>query len=72
MPAEKLTTDALIALFEAKATAPPPESSRMLVRHLQCKESLAAARYLAEAVDRYVGSDSQMLSVPTELLPPLG
>ena len=46
------TTDDLMALFAAKATAPPPESSRLLVRHFQCKESLKAAQCLTEAMDR--------------------
>lgn len=43
-----MTTEDLIALFAAKATAPPPQSSLILVRHLQCKESLELARILAE------------------------
>ena len=69
----KVTTAAdLLALFAAKATAPPPESSQMLVRHFQCKESLAAAQYLTEAMDRYAAGDGHPLHVPTELLPPLG
>ena len=69
----KVTTAAdLLALFAAKATAPPPETSQMLVRHFQCKESLAAAQYLTEAMDRYAAGDSQPLQAPTELLPPLG
>jgi hypothetical protein len=69
----KVTTAAdLLALFAAKATAPPPESSQMLVRHFQCKESLKAAHCLTEAMDRYTVSDGQPLPVPTELLPPLG
>lgn len=62
----------LIAFFKKKATAPPPESNRMLARHLQCKESLAAAQYLTEAMERYPGADSQPLAVPSSLLPPLG
>jgi hypothetical protein len=66
-----MTPETLIALFEARATAPPPESSQMLVRHLQCKESLAVSRAVAEASDRYVGNDSQLLTAPTECLPPL-
>lgn len=66
-----MTPEALIALFEAKAAAPNPESSQMLVRHLQCKESLAISRAVAEAIDRYVGNESQLLTAPTELLPPL-
>jgi hypothetical protein len=66
-----MTPEALIALFEAKAAAPNPESSQMLVRHLQCKESLAISRAVAEAIDRYVGNESQLLTAPTEFLPPL-
>ena len=71
MTTPRMTVEELITLFETKATAPPPESSRLLVRHLQCKESLAVSRAVAEAIDRYVGNDSQLLTPPTELLPPL-
>ena len=66
-----MTSDALIALFEGKASAPPPESNQMLARHLQCKASLAVSRSLVEAMDRYAGNESQLISGPTELLPPL-
>lgn len=59
-------------MFEAKATAPPPQASLILVRHLQCKESLAVAKIVAEAMDRYAGNESQPLVVPTDLLIPLG
>jgi hypothetical protein len=73
MRAQVTTAEGLIAMFEAKATAPPPpESSQMLVRHLQCKESLAVAKLLVEAMDRYVGSENPPLAVPTDLLIPLG
>ena len=69
----KVTTAAdLLALFAAKAAAPPPESSQMLVRHLQCKESLKAAHCLTEAMDRYDAGEAHPLPTPTELLPPLG
>ena len=69
----KVTTAAdLLALFAAKATAPPPETSQMLVRHFQCKESLKAAQCLTEAMDRYAAGDGHPLPAPTELLPPLG
>lgn len=71
MPAQVTTAEDLIAMFEAKATAPPPESSQILVRHVQCKESLAVVKLLTEAMDRYVGSENQPLAVPTDLLPPL-
>jgi hypothetical protein len=69
---EAMTKDALIALFEAKAEAPPPESNIILARHFQCKESLTVARFLTEAMDRYAGDDSRPLAMPAELLPPLG
>ena len=72
MKTPRMTVEELIALFETKASAPPPESSRILVRHLQCKESLAAAQFLTEAMDRYAGDDSRPLAVPADLLPPLG
>jgi hypothetical protein len=66
-----MTAEELVAVFAAKAAALPPESSQMLVRHLQCKESLKLARMLTEAMDRYTANDSQQLAVPTDLLPPL-
>jgi hypothetical protein len=72
MPPEAITKEALIALFEAKAMALPPESSIILARHLQCKESLTVARILTEAMNRYAGDDSRPLAAPRELLPPLG
>jgi hypothetical protein len=66
-----MTPEDLIALFAAKAGAPPPETSQALVRHLECKESLALARFVYEAMDRYTGNNSQPLPAPAELLPPL-
>lgn len=70
MPRE-MSAEELIALFKAKATTPPPESSQMLVRHLQCKESIELSRCLSEAIGRY-GDEHHPLVVPSELLPPLG
>lgn len=61
----------LIAWFAAKASAPPPETSQALARHLQCKESIALARLVTEAIDRYTTNSSQLLPAPTEILPPL-
>jgi hypothetical protein len=47
----RVTTAAnLLEVFAAKAAAPPSESSQMLVRHLQCEESLNAADCLTEEV----------------------
>jgi hypothetical protein len=66
-----ISAEELIALFEAKATTPPPESSQMLVRHLQCKESVELSRSLSEAARRH-GGDQHPLAAPSALLPPLG
>ena len=71
MPKPPMTAEELIAFFAAKATALPPESSRTLVRHLQCKESLELARVVTEAIDRYAANDSEQLAAPADLLPPL-
>jgi len=72
MSAPPMTPEELIALFAAKATAPPPEASQLLVRHLKCKESVALAHLVSEAMDRYTAPNNQPLPAPTELLPPLG
>ena len=72
MAAPTMSPEKLIALFAAKAAAPPPETSQALARHLQCKESLKLSHCVAAAVDRYAAGDSSPLPVPTELLPPLG
>ena len=65
-----MTTEDLLNLFLQKATESPPESSQMLVRHLQCKESIKAAQSLTEALDRFAGRDDHPLSAPPELLAP--
>jgi hypothetical protein len=72
MPAPPMTPEQLIALFAAKAAAPPPEASQLLVRHLKCKHSVDLAHMVSEAMGRYTAPNSQPLSAPTELLPPLG
>ncbi len=72
MPSKVTTAADLLALFAAKATAPPPESSQMLVGHFQCKESLKATHCLTEAMDRHTASEGHPLRAPTELLHPLG
>ena len=71
MAASTMNPEELIALFAAKAAAPPPETSQALARHLQCKESIALARIVIEAIDQYATNSSQALTAPTELLPPL-
>ena len=72
MAAPPLTPEELITLFAAKATAPPTEANQLLVRHLQCKESVDLVRSVFEAMDRYTETGSQRLQTPIELLPPLG
>jgi hypothetical protein len=72
MPGKTITVAELLALFAAKAAAPPPETSRMLARHLQCKQSLQLSYCLAAAMDRYAAAESLPLSTPRDLLPPLG
>jgi hypothetical protein len=71
MAAPKMTPEDLIALFAVRATAPPPETSQALARHLQCKESIALARMVSEAINQYAADRDQSLPAPTELLPPL-
>ena len=51
MIAPTMSPEELIALFAAKAAAPPPETSQALARHLQCKESIALARMVTEAIN---------------------
>jgi hypothetical protein len=67
-----MTREELVALFATKASAPPPEANKLLVRHLQCKESIRLAGAVRQAMDRFTDSDSMPLSTPSELLPPLG
>ena len=71
MSPPSMNPEELIALFAAKAAAPPPETSQALARHLQCKESIALARYVTEAIDRYAANSGQLIPAPTEILPPL-
>lgn len=67
-----MTREELAALFLAKAFETPPEANQILARHLQSKESRALSSAIAEAVQRYAGTDKTPLPAPTELLPPLG
>jgi hypothetical protein len=71
MPWSETTREELVAVFAMKATAPPPEANKLLVRHLQCKESIQLAGAVRQAMDQHVGTDSVPLSTPSELLPPL-
>ena len=72
MPRAKMKLDELVALLAAKAGAPPTEDNKLLVRHLQCEESIHLAGAVREAMSRFSGSDSLVLPPPSEILPPLG
>ena len=67
-----MTREVLVAFFAERAAAPPQGSNLLLVRHLQCKESVHLAGFVSEAMNRYAENNSQRLLVPSELLPPLG
>jgi hypothetical protein len=66
-----MTREELGALFMAKAAEAPPAASLILVRHLQCKESCDLASAVAEAIQRYAGTERTPLQAPPGLLPPL-
>jgi hypothetical protein len=55
----------------AKAAEASPAASLILVRHLQCKESCDLASAVAEAIQRYAGTERTPLQAPPGLLPPL-
>jgi len=65
------TREELAALFMAKAVEAPPAANMILARHLQCKESCALSNAVAEAIQRYAGTDRTPLEAPRELLSPL-
>ena len=65
------TRDELAALFMAKAAEPPPAASLLLARHLESKESRTLSSAVAEATQRYAGTDRTLLLAPPDLLPPL-
>jgi hypothetical protein len=66
-----MTSEELVALFMSKAGEPPPAASLILARHLQCKESCDLSSAIAEATQRYAGTERTLLQTPPELLPPL-
>ena len=70
MVASNIDPEELVALFVARASAPSPETSHALARHLQCKDSVELARILSEALNQQSNSN-QSLPAPAEMLPPL-
>ena len=65
------TREALAALFMAKVVEAPPAADLILARHLLCKESCELSSAVAEATQRYAGTDRTPLNAPPELLSPL-
>ena len=66
-----MTREELVALFMVKAAQAPPTANLILARHLQCKESCDLSSAIAEATQRYAGTERTLLPTPPELLPPL-
>jgi hypothetical protein len=66
-----MTSEELVALFMSKAGEAPPAANLILARHLQCKESCDLSSAIAEATQRYAGTERTLLQTPPELLPPL-
>ena len=71
MPTPTMSQEELAAKFLKKAAEPPPAANLILARHLQCKESCDLSSAIAEATQRYAGTDRTLLLAPPELLPPL-
>ena len=65
------TAAELEAALKAQALAPQDEHSELLVRHLQCKESLALTEAVVAAITRNYRQDTRTLAAPSEILPPL-
>ena len=66
-----MTKEELAAWFMTKAAEAPPAANLILARHLQCKESCDLSSAIAEATQRYAGTERTLLPTPPELLPPL-
>jgi hypothetical protein len=71
MTGRQRTAAELEAALKAQASAPPDEHRELLLRHLQCKESLALTEAVAAAITRNNRQDTRTLAVPSEILPPL-
>jgi hypothetical protein len=68
---QQTSPEELIAALKSRAASPPDRQNELLVRHLRCKESLSLADALISALTRYHAHDANVLSAPTEVLPPL-
>jgi hypothetical protein len=69
MTGRQMTPADLEAVLKAQAAAPPDKESELLVRHLQCKETLALTEAVAAAISRNYRQDSRALLPPSEILP---
>jgi len=64
MTGRRMTTTDLEALLKAQAAAPPDKQNELLVRHLQCKETLVLAEALTDAISRNYRLDTKTLAPP--------
>lgn len=71
MARQRLSPKELEAVLKAKAASPPNKENELLVRHLKCKESLALADAITNAISRSNGHGLQTFLVPSEILPPM-
>lgn len=71
MHGQQISPEELIAVFKSRAATPPNCQNAVLVRHLQCKESLELSDAVTNALVRYHAHDARALPAPTEILPPL-
>ena len=71
MRRQQKRAEELIALFTARAAAPPNQQNELLVRHLRCRESLELADAVTSLLVRYHADNVRALPAPTEILPPL-
>ena len=55
MTGRRMTPADLEAALKAQAAAPPDKQNELLVRYLQCKETLALTEALNDAISRTIG-----------------
>ncbi|GGG86918.1 hypothetical protein GCM10011585_33640 [Edaphobacter dinghuensis] len=72
MPSKKTITPATV-LEELRALEgrPAKRGTRLLAKHLQCKESLKLSQAVAEAARKTSTYSTRVIDPPSEMLPPL-
>jgi hypothetical protein len=71
MTDRRMTPADLEAALKAQAAVPPDKQNELLVRYLQCKETLALTEALNDAISRSYRQEARALAAPSEILPPL-